>query len=119
MPEQLEAHWGLPIEVTFCKRCVISNQKPNSSVEFKHRVSHTHRAIHIDADGVCDACRFAEMKEQIDWHEREERLLQLLDKHRRNGGFYDCIIPGSGGKDSAYTAHVLKYKYGMHPLTVT
>ena len=29
------------------------------------------------------------------------------------------MVPGSGGKDSAYTAHVLKYKYGMNPLTVT
>jgi N-acetyl sugar amidotransferase len=29
------------------------------------------------------------------------------------------IVPGSGGKDSAYTSHVLKYKYGMNPLTVT
>ena len=28
-------------------------------------------------------------------------------------------MPGSGGKDSAYTAHILKYKYGMNPLTVT
>jgi len=28
-------------------------------------------------------------------------------------------VPGSGGKDSAYAAHVLKYKYDMHPLTVT
>lgn len=28
-------------------------------------------------------------------------------------------MPGSGGKDSAFTAHVLKYKYGMNPLTVT
>ena len=32
---------------------------------------------------------------------------------------YDVIVPGSGGKDSAYTAHILKYKYGMNPLTVT
>ena len=32
---------------------------------------------------------------------------------------YDCIVPGSGGKDSAFTAHVLKYKYGLNPLTVT
>ena len=32
---------------------------------------------------------------------------------------YDCIVPGSGGKDSTFTAHILKYKYGMHPLTVT
>ncbi len=29
------------------------------------------------------------------------------------------VVPGSGGKDSAFTAHVLKYKYGMNPLTVT
>jgi len=29
------------------------------------------------------------------------------------------MAPGSGGKDSAYAAHLLKYKYGMHPLTVT
>lgn len=28
-------------------------------------------------------------------------------------------MPGSGGKDSFYAAHLLKYKYGMHPLTVT
>jgi N-acetyl sugar amidotransferase len=29
------------------------------------------------------------------------------------------MVPGSGGKDSAFTAHILKYKYGMNPLTVT
>ena len=29
------------------------------------------------------------------------------------------VVGWSGGKDSAYAAHVLKYKYGMHPLTVT
>ncbi len=46
-------------------------------------------------------------------------MLNLLEKHRRNDGHYDCIVPGSGGKDSIYAAHVLKYKYGMHPLTVT
>ena len=28
-------------------------------------------------------------------------------------------MPGSGGKDSFYASHVLKSKYGMHPLTVT
>ena len=29
------------------------------------------------------------------------------------------MVPGSGGKDSAYQAHILKYKYGMNPLTYT
>ena len=27
--------------------------------------------------------------------------------------------PGSGGKDSAFASHILKYKYNMNPLTVT
>ena len=36
----------------------------------------------------------------------------------RNGN-YDVVVPGSGGKDSFYVAHKLKYEYGMNPLTVT
>ncbi|MFM8852597.1 MAG: N-acetyl sugar amidotransferase, partial [Acidimicrobiaceae bacterium] len=43
----------------------------------------------------------------------------LCDKHRSTDGSYDCLVPGSGGKDSFVAAHMLKYKYGMHPLTVT
>ena len=42
-----------------------------------------------------------------------------MDKYRRNNGSYDCIVPGSGGKDSSYQSHILKYKYGMNPLTIT
>ena len=119
MEEKLEAKYGLPENVIFCKKCVMSNQRPASSIEFKHTPTHKHRALHFDEEGICDACKFAELKEQIDWAKREEELLELLDKHRRNDGYYDCIVPGSGGKDSAFQAHILKYKYGMHPLTVT
>ncbi len=119
MSERLEAKYGLPEEVIFCKRCVMSNQRPASTVEFKHTPDREVRSLHIDEESVCDACRVAERKEQIDWKEREEELLSLLDKHRRSDGSYDCIVPGSGGKDSCFAAHVLKYKYGMHPLTVT
>jgi N-acetyl sugar amidotransferase len=46
-------------------------------------------------------------------------LVDLCDRHRRNDGKYDCLLPGSGGKDSFYASHILKNKYGMHPLTVT
>ena len=115
----LEAKYGLPEKVFFCKRCVMSNQRPASSIEFKHTKEHKHRALNIDEEGICDACRAAEQKEKIDWRKREEELLTLLDRHRRNDGHYDCLVPGSGGKDSAMQAHILKYKYGMHPLTVT
>lgn len=119
MSEQPEAKYGLPEEVIFCKRCVMSNQRPSSGVEFRHTRDREVSTLHIDREGVCDACRFAEQKERIDWEQRERELLQLLDKYRRNDGDYDCIVPGSGGKDSCYAAHILKYKYGMHPLTVT
>ncbi len=117
--EKMNAMYGLSEQVRFCGRCVMSNQRPSSSIEFKHTRDYRHRTLHIDEQGVCDACKFAERKEQIDWGRREEELLRLLDRHRRRDGIYDCIVPGSGGKDSGYAAHVLKCKYGMHPLTVT
>lgn len=116
---KLEVKYGLPEKVSFCKKCVLSNQVPISSIEFKHGPNKKHTGVYLDEEGVCDACRYMEKKEAIDWKKREEDLLKLLDKHRRNDGHYDCIVPGSGGKDSVYASHVLKYKYGMHPLTVT
>src|SRR3989338_7047777 len=117
--QQLETKYGLPKEVFFCKKCVMSNQRPTSSVEFKHTVTKQHRTLAFDQDGVCDACRYAEIKNQIDWAAREKELLQLLERYRRKDGAYDCLVAGSGGKDSVFQSHVLKYKYGMHPLTVT
>ena len=69
---------------------------------------------------MCDACRFNIIKERkIDWKNREDQLVATLDKYRRNDGGYYVVVPGSGGKDSAFTSHVLKYRYGMNPLTVT
>lgn len=117
--EKLMAKYGLPKQVIFCKRCVMSNQRPASSVEFKHTPKHKHITLFIDKEGICDACRFTEKKEKIDWVKREKELIKLLNKHRKSDGSYDCIVPGSGGKDSAMAAHLLKYKYGMNPLTVT
>lgn len=115
----LEAKYGLPQEVKFCRKCVMSNQRPVSEVEFKHNIQTKKRTMNFDEEGVCDACRANEKKNAIDWDKREKELLELLDKYRSKDGSYDCIVPGSGGKDSAYQAHVLKYKYGMNPLTVT
>jgi N-acetyl sugar amidotransferase len=115
----LEAYYGLPQEVKFCTKCVMSNQRPASTVEFKHTADSKKTTMQFDENGICDACRTAEIKDNINWGMREEELIKLLDKHRKNDGSYDCLVPGSGGKDSAYQAHVLKYKYGMNPLTVT
>lgn len=115
----LEAYYGLPSEVKFCSKCVMSNQRPASAIEFKHTKDSKKVTLNFDENNVCDACRTAEQKEAINWEKREEELIKLLDKYRSKDGSYDCLVPGSGGKDSAYQAHVLKYKYGMNPLTVT
>ncbi len=120
MSQPLEAYYGLPSEVKFCKKCVMSNQRPSSKSEFNHGKETKTVAINFDENGVCDACRYHEVKAQtIDWSQRAKELEQLCDKYRRNDGYYDCVVPGSGGKDSIMAAHILKYQYGMHPLTVT
>lgn len=94
-----------PTEVQFCTKCVVSNQRPR---------------ITFDENRVCSACHYAHEKHNvIDWSERERMLVDLLDQYRSKDGSYDCVVPSSGGKDSAFVAHQLKYRYGMHPLTVT
>ena len=107
MIEQKETKdiYMLPEEVKFCKKCTISNQRPR---------------ITFDEEGVCSACNFAEFKSaKIDWLQRENELSSLIKRFKRDDGYYDVIVPSSGGKDSAFIAHQLKYKYGMNVLTVT
>ncbi len=112
--------YGLPREVKFCARCVISNQRPNSVVEFAHTKDAKKKTIAFNSEGVCDACILAWRKQrEINWNERERELVALCNRFRKTDGTYDCVVPGSGGKDSFYAAHILKHKYGMHPLTVT
>jgi len=118
--KDLKPYYGLPSDVEYCKICVISNQRPNSAVEYKHTEFTNKATIHFDETGICDACNFANKKNtSINWSERERELKELCDEHRRNDGRYDCIVPGSGGKDSFFASHILKNKYGMHPLTIT
>ena len=95
----------LPKEVVFCANCVVSNQRPRTR---------------FNEHGVCSACQWAYEKDHIiDWDKREDELVQLCDKFRKNDGSFDVVVPGSGGKDSGYVAHQLKYRYGMNPLCVT
>jgi N-acetyl sugar amidotransferase len=118
--EKPATKYGLPQEVRFCTRCVISNQRPNSAVEYEHTGDSKKATIFLDEEGVCDACRLAEQKRgNIDWAGREKELEELCERYRKDDGSYDCLVPGSGGKDSFYAAHMLKHQYGMHPLTVT
>lgn len=88
----------------FCKKCLYPDTKPQ---------------LHFDENGVCDACRSAEKKEQIDWEARKEELRQMLEKYKcKDGTRYDCVIPVSGGKDSHFQTHVIKDWFGLNPLLV-
>jgi N-acetyl sugar amidotransferase len=120
-PDQLDlkAFYGLSQKVRFCKKCIYSNQKPNSASEFKHNKDSKKETVAFDEEGVCNACRVVERKLDIDWEQRAAELHELCDKYRKNDGSYDCLVPGSGGKDSIYAAHKLKHEFNMNPLTVT
>jgi len=91
--------------VIYCKKCTVSNQRPR---------------ITFDEKGICSACNYSEYKKtKIDWDLRDKELRELCDRYRKSDGSYDVIVPSSGGKDGAYVAYELKYKYNMNPLTVT
>ncbi len=116
---QDDVKYGLPKDIEYCSICVESNQRPSTTIEFKNKPGDKKEAIAFNAQGICSACEFAKLKKSTNWDEREYQLRKLCDKHRKNDGKYDCIVPGSGGKDSILVAHELKNTYGMNPLTVT
>ena len=52
--------YGLPEEVIFCSKCVMSNQRPKSVVEFKSDTNQK-SGLNIDSNtSVCDACNYNE-----------------------------------------------------------
>lgn len=115
----LKNYYGLPKDVKFCSNCTYSNQKPNSEKEYIHSIKKQKLTINFDEKNICSACRISNSKKIIDWKIREKELIELCNKHRKNNGEFDCIVPGSGGKDSMFASYILKYKFKMNPLTVT
>lgn len=90
--------------LTYCKKCVMPDTKPD---------------LHLDDEGVCNACRSYEQREQVDWEQRSRELDKVLAKYRRpDGDNWDCIVPVSGGKDSTYQV-VRMLQHGLNPLCVT
>lgn len=79
---------------------------------------HTKPDLHMDEEGVCNACRSYERRKEVDWEQRKSELLVLLEKYRRHGSHWDCIVPVSGGKDSTYQV-IRMLQLGLNPLCVT
>ena len=111
--------YNLPIKVQFCKNCTRSNQRPHNLGEFNQKINEKKKYVGLNKKGLCGACEFYFEKEKINWKNREKQLQKLCNQYRKNNGEFDIIVPGSGGKDSVYVAHQLRYKYKMNPLLVT
>lgn len=88
----------------YCKKCLMPDTRPGSI---------------FDNEGVCQACRNYENRNNVDWKKRKEELRRLCEKYRGKGGLYDCIIPISGGKDSHFLVHTLVEEMKMRPLLIT
>ena len=92
----LKNYYGLPKKVIFCKKTLMSNQRPNSTVEFKHNKNSKKDTLKYDKNGVSESWRYSRIKKKINFKLREKKLLKLLEKHRGKHGQFDCIVPGSG-----------------------
>ncbi len=91
-----------------CKNCLITDNVPGISV--------------FD-DGLCNLCR--EYSESVDSlieedarKEREADLEKTL-MDCKGQAEYDCLVPFSGGKDSAYELYKLKKEFGLNVLAYT
>ena len=88
----------------YCKKCFYPDTKPQ---------------LNFDENGVCDACKWSEAKNSIDWNKRKIELENILNKYRnKDGRRYDCLIPVSGGRDSHFITYVILKEYGLNPLLV-
>ncbi len=88
----------------YCKKCLYPDTKPQ---------------LIFDENGICSACNNSDLKDNINWIEKENELKKNLEKYRsKDATKYDCIIPVSGGKDSTYQTLTIKKKFKLNPLVV-
>jgi len=86
-----------------CVNCLLPPTKPG---------------VELNDEGLCGGCVHNRRREDVDYDARWERLEELCDTYRREDGYYDCLIPVSGGKDSHYQTWVMTEKLDMNPLLV-
>lgn len=79
----------------------------------------TEEAVKFDENGICNICKVAmERDNDVDWDARLSEFESIVEKHRGKHS-YDAIVPFSGGKDSSWTAYLLRKKFNLKILLVT
>ena len=90
--------------IRYCKLCVTPNTRPR---------------MLFNNDGICSACLNQQKSKNIDWGKRRKEFLEIVKEIKSKKNNYDCIVPFSGGKDSASIALKLKLEFNLNPLLVT
>lgn len=88
-----------------CSKCILPENYPN---------------ISFNEEGVCNLCVNFENK----WskHKKENfatlqsKLEHIFRWAKKKNRKYDCLVPISGGKDSAYVLYLCKFKYKLKVL---
>jgi N-acetyl sugar amidotransferase len=91
--------------ITRCTRCVLPETYPN---------------IKFDHNGVCNVCIDFDQK-WSSWKDggsinTQNKLTKICNNVKKLKLKYDCLVPFSGGKDSAYVLYLCKNIYKLNPL---
>jgi glucosamine--fructose-6-phosphate aminotransferase (isomerizing) len=82
-----------------CTRCILPETFPG---------------IEFDENGVCNYCTSYKPVNVFG----EEEFKRVLSSYRNKGKKYDCIVPVSGGRDSAFVLHQIVIKYKIRAIAV-
>ena len=69
----LKNYYGLPRKVIFCKKTLMSNQRPNSAVEFNHNKNSKKETLKFNKNGISESWRYSRLKKKINFKEREKQ----------------------------------------------
>ena len=75
-----------------------------------------YKIVDFDNDGICSLCRESSSNAGEKMAPKEsklEELQKIVDEKKNSDLPYNCIVPLSGGMDSAYVAYIMKKKFGM------
>ena len=89
--------------MNYCKNCIMPDTRPDQ---------------YLNDKGICNACLSFEAQKNIDWDQRKSDLLKIISEKNLDKKKWNCVVPGSGGKDSTY--QIIRAKeLGLNPVFVT
>lgn len=88
----------------YCSNCIMPNTRPDQ---------------YLNDQGICNACSSFDYQQKINWSSRLEKLKEIIEEKKLNrNDNWNCVVPGSGGKDSTY--QIIRAKeLGLNPVFVT